>query len=79
MRVLGAADRLAARIRSEGVEVTEANDGSLSIDGSDTNITERIWQWARETNVGIRSLTPARNSLEQIFMDAVQEESRANS
>ena len=79
LRVLGAADRLAARIRSEGVEVTESADGSLSIDGSDANITERIWQWARETNAGIRSLTPARNSLEQIFMDAVREESHANS
>ena len=79
LRVQGAADRLAARIRSEGVEVTESADGSLSIDGSDANITERIWQWARETNVGIRSLTPARNSLEQIFMDAVREESHANS
>ncbi len=79
VRVVGEADRLTARIRSEGVEVIEADDGSLSIDGSDANITERIWQWARETNVGIRSFTPARNSLEQIFMDAVQEESRANS
>ena len=35
-------------------------------------------RWAEETGVGIRSLVPSRNSLEQIFLDAVRGDHCAN-
>jgi hypothetical protein len=47
--------------------------------GVDATRAEQIWDWAREAGVGIRSLVPARNSLEQIFFDAVQEKPDADS
>jgi ABC-2 type transport system ATP-binding protein len=36
-------------------------------------ISEKIWHCARQAEVGIRTLAPARTSLEKIFLDAVQE------
>lgn len=77
VRVAGQVDSLVERIRKDGVDVQVGADGTLSIAGVDGQATERIWDWAKDSGVGIRSLTPARNSLEQIFLDAVQEEHRA--
>lgn len=77
VRVAGQVDSLVQRIRKDGVDVQVGADGTLTIARVDGQTTERIWNWARDSGVGIRSLTPARNSLEQIFLDAVQEEHRA--
>lgn len=74
VRVLGSADPLLPILQREGVTAITLEDGSLNVDGSRVPIEERIWQWAQEASVGIRSLTPARNSLEQIFLDAVRED-----
>jgi len=75
VRVWGSADALLPILEREGVAVTASGNGTLSLDGSRLPIEERIWQWAQEASVGIRSLTPARNSLEQIFLDAVRRDS----
>jgi ABC-2 type transport system ATP-binding protein len=77
VRVLGPAQPLVAVLQREGVAAQTQEDGSLHVDGSRVAIDTRIWHWARESGVGIRSLTPARNSLEQIFLDAVREDRNA--
>jgi ABC-2 type transport system ATP-binding protein len=79
VRVFGSADALFERIRRDGREVHAEADGSLVLDASGDGVPERIWDWAREAGVGIRAITPARNSLEQVFLDAVQEENHADS
>jgi ABC-2 type transport system ATP-binding protein len=72
VRVLGAADALAARIQQDGLHVELGNGGLLTVHGIDAESSHRIWKWARESGVGIRMMRPARNSLEQVFVDAVR-------
>ena len=77
VRVLGSAERFAERISREGIDVAMQNDGELTVAATDGQIVERLWDWAQEAGVGIRALAPSRNSLEQVFLDAVREEKRA--
>ncbi|MGQ9575466.1 MAG: ABC transporter ATP-binding protein [Thermoguttaceae bacterium] len=78
VRVLGQPAPLAERIRREGLEVHAEANGTLLVTSHDPEITQRVWDWARQTAVGIRTLEPARNSLEQIFLEAVREEAHAD-
>lgn len=78
VRVFGQADPLAERIRRAGVQVDVEPGGTLSLTAEDPAVAGQIWDWAREVGVGIRALVPARNSLEQIFMDAVREDAHAD-
>ncbi len=68
---------LIRRIERGGGIVAVDEDGMLRVMVSAANTTDLVWQWARETDVGIRSLMPSRNSLEQIFMEAVRGDRRA--
>ncbi len=79
IRVLGKGDRLVERIRREGVAVQWDENGTLTLTEADERLAQRVWDWAREAEVGIREFTPARNSLEQIFLDAVREDNGADS
>jgi len=74
VRVFGQADLLAERIRGEGVEVEQDQNRVLTLTNTDAETAGQVWDWAREVGVGIRSFSPARNSLEQIFIEAVQED-----
>ncbi len=70
---------LVQRIRQEGGEVELRDDGSLVVDGRNQRVTQLLWRWADESGVAIRTLAPSRNSLEQVFLDAVRGDSRADS
>ncbi|HUG89362.1 MAG TPA: ABC transporter ATP-binding protein [Planctomycetaceae bacterium] len=74
VRVIGSPDTLVERIRRDGVEVGVADDGTLTVHGTGEVMQGRLWQWARDTGVGIRRLMPARNSMEQIFLEAVRDD-----
>ncbi len=73
LRVLGPVDQLVERIRQEGLAVEQAEGGRLTLTEADTERAANVWDWAREAGVGVRQFTPARNSLEQIFLEAVRE------
>jgi ABC-2 type transport system ATP-binding protein len=79
LRVLGNDTDLVAQLTAKGIGVTREPDRSITLSGVDVGEAEQIWRWAYEAGVGIRSLAPARNSLEQIFFDAVQEKRDADS
>ncbi len=79
VRTTGDVGALKQRIIAAGGIVSDDEDGQLRVTVHRPNTTELIWQWARETGVGIRSITPSRNSLEQIFLDAVRGGARADS
>ena len=51
----------------------------LRVVGEAGALNAELWSAAAEANCVIRSLTPSKNSLEQIFLDAVREGHRANS
>lgn len=64
-----------ARLRATDVE----NSNTLQIEGDVNDLTDQVWKAASFAQVVIHSLVPARNSLEEIFMQTVQEASVANS
>jgi ABC-2 type transport system ATP-binding protein len=70
---------LIRRVEAEGGTVTRSGDGALRVVARGTEAAACVWQWAAETGVGIRSLVPVRNSLRQIFLDAVRGDHRAHS
>lgn len=79
LRVIGDEAPLVARLAAQGIAVTHEADHTMTLSGLDVAGAEQIWKWACDAGVGIRSLVPARNSLEQIFFDAVQEKRDADS
>jgi ABC-2 type transport system ATP-binding protein len=79
VRTAGDAQPLIRRIERDGGRVTIEEDGALRVEIVGDEVVHRIWRWAEETEVGIRTLVPSRNSLEQIFLDAVRGGHRANS
>lgn len=79
VRVFGKTEKLAERIRYEGMDVRVGANRSLTVIADSPDLVRNMWDWARECGVGLRSLRPARNSLEQIFVEAVTENSSAGS
>jgi ABC-2 type transport system ATP-binding protein len=76
LRVVGSPDRLVERIRRDGIQVDVSADQTVTVHGRDELMHSRLWHWARDAGVGIRRLVPARNSMEQIFLDAVRDDDR---
>lgn len=56
-----------------------AGSNTLRIEGDASELTSQVWNAANAAGVAIHSLVPARNSLEEIFMQTVQEASVASS
>jgi len=79
VRIVGDAAPLVARIQQHGGRVEVQEDAALRVTLPASSSVDMVWQWACEAGVAIRSLSPSRNSLEQIFMDAVRGERRAHS
>jgi len=59
--------------RRGGVRWTVEENGTVALDGLDAGNVHLVWDWARSTGTGLRSLTPTRNTLETMFMDAVRD------
>ena len=76
-QVLATQWKLARRIRQEGMKVETGVNGTLTVVGAGDDVSANIWDWARQCGVGVQSLIPAKNSLEQIFIEAVQEDQSA--
>jgi ABC-2 type transport system ATP-binding protein len=79
VRVVGSIEKFSDRVQQEGFEVKVDGKGVLAVSGGDGRVAERVWRCARDVGVGVSRLEPARNSLEQIFLDAVREEQHADS
>lgn len=65
------------RVRLRPTKLEGSN--MLRIEGDMKDLTANVWKAASLANVAIHSLVPARNSLEEIFMETVQEASVAHS
>jgi len=79
LQVAGEAEPRCDSLRRRGLQAEVRGPGLLVLESRDADISERLWRWAAEEGVDIHRLTPARNSLEEIFIAAVQEESGADS
>jgi len=70
---------LIRRVEAAGGQVAVNDDGSLQIVLGGADAARQVWRLAAEAGVGLRSLMPSRNSLDQIFLDAVRGDGRADS
>jgi len=66
-------------LTSAGLQVAVQSSSLVSVLVDNEQITDQIWKLASENQIGIRSMIPARNSLEQIFLEAVGERTSADS
>ena len=64
-------DQLAEALNKSNVKVTKNPDGTLTAAGQSTGLSEIIWRSAFDSGVSIQSLTPSRNSLEEVFLSTV--------
>ena len=63
-----------------GLQVhAEQDDRHLKISGNQENLSQLVWRTAQRNGVSIHALSPAKNSLEEIFMSAVEEANIADS
>jgi ABC-2 type transport system ATP-binding protein len=76
--VMGNHEPLVDRIRAAGYGAQINEDGILTLSGVDARAVQQLWDWAYEFRVSIRSLQPARNSLEDVFLAAVGEQQDAH-
>ena len=66
-------DALAACLRGDGFTVHEFGLDRIEIEGLSERDAGRVWQAAKQAGAHVRSLEPARASLDEIFMQAVRE------
>ena len=77
VRLLGSSDCFVELIRGHGIGIDARSNGTVVLQGAPDELAGRVWQWASECGVGVRSMTPSRNSLEEIFLKAVRGESHS--
>ncbi len=73
VRLLGSSERFVELIRARGVTIDVRLNDTLVLHGPPDALAAQVWQSAAECGVGVRSITPSRNSLEEIFLKAVRE------
>jgi ABC-2 type transport system ATP-binding protein len=69
--------QLAELLRSKGITASVHEDGRVIAEGISLERSAEIWKWCSEQGILLQRLEPSRNSLEQAFLDAVQEASHA--
>ncbi|MDE0735595.1 MAG: ABC transporter ATP-binding protein, partial [Pirellulaceae bacterium] len=77
LKVLGSAEELVETMTRQGLQAELADRGTIKVQHSGD--LAAIWASASEAGVRIRSMVPARNTLEQVFIDAVSGDSHAHS
>jgi ABC-2 type transport system ATP-binding protein len=77
LRASGGLDGFMTRARAGGADPKIEENGVVVLHGISESGVHRVWEWAHETGIGVRSLTPARNTLEQVFMDAIRDSGRS--
>ncbi|MEM7559011.1 MAG: ATP-binding cassette domain-containing protein, partial [Planctomycetota bacterium] len=65
------------RLSAMNIEAELREKGSIWVSNTSGDSTTQIWQAAAAANVFIQQLTPAKNSLEELFFNTVQEAERA--
>jgi ABC-2 type transport system ATP-binding protein len=77
--MLGSTDAYALEVRRAGYQVRAEGGGRLAVLGLPAGGDQLLWDWARAADVTLSSVTPGRTSLEKMFLDAIQENRRADS
>lgn len=72
VRLLGPADAFVEQVRARGISVEATTGGGWLLLGNPDELAELTWRVADECRVGVRSVAPSRNSLEDIFLRAIR-------
>ncbi|MCA9258385.1 MAG: ABC transporter ATP-binding protein [Planctomycetales bacterium] len=72
VRTIGPPELLQQALAEQGRGVEVLPDGTLAVQADSVDDAQRLWEAAAASQSLIRTLEPARTSLEQIFLDAVQ-------
>ncbi len=72
VRTLGSMEKLLLAFREHDLEAHGGAAGTVVVVGDSDECIRRVWRAAAAHDLVIRSLTPARNSMEAIFLDAVR-------
>ena len=78
VQTVEAADEVVSLLRRVGREIAQPEPTRFTLEGELQAVSPQIWSAARQAGVAIRSIQPARNSLEQIFIDSIQEADHAH-
>jgi ABC-2 type transport system ATP-binding protein len=79
LQVTGDCQKLLARLGQQGLRAKLLLSQQIQVVGDAESLSPMLWEAAAESDCVIRSVTPSKNSLEQIFLDAVREVHRADS
>ncbi|MCA9178141.1 MAG: ABC transporter ATP-binding protein [Planctomycetales bacterium] len=71
--------QLSGRLAEVGIQVKIRPDRSWELWGVDEAGLPQVWALIRDTGAAVRSLKAAKNSLEEVFLQAVREPANANS
>lgn len=72
VRLSGTSDEFVQKMRTRGIGIEQLANGSMVLSGNPDQLAGGVWQAARECGLGVRSMSPSRNSLEEIFLNAVR-------
>ena len=78
VRLTGESAGFVSQLREQGLNVETTRNGTLVIEGPQHELADHVWRIARQSGVGVRSIAPSRNSLDEIFLAAVQEQPDGN-
>jgi ABC-2 type transport system ATP-binding protein len=73
VRILGSPDHFLIALKAQNLDAKLGPRSTIVVAGDSDELLRAIWRTAANNDVIVRSLTPARNSMEAIFLDAVQQ------
>jgi len=77
-RVLGDYQPMQQYLESRGYQVQITFERQVVVAGKGAEIVDEVWRGAEQTGSRIQSLVPAKNSLEEIFLNTVREAGNAS-
>ncbi len=66
-----------AALQKRGYAASADNGTTVGIRGGDAKLHESIWKIASETGAVVHSISPAKNSLESVFLKSIEEQADA--
>lgn len=78
LELIGNSELMISELKAAGVTVVQQLSGGLRIDSADDQTRDLVWRIARDNELELTSLRPAKNSLEEIFISAVSENKHAD-
>ena len=77
VRVLGDSTNFLRMLERSGMETHSDFSGEIVISGKNDQVAAEVWSIAQKAGVSIQSLHPAKNSLEEIFIETIKEAGHA--